>query len=121
MQAVSRSPLVIADCAHNPEAAVAFSGEAKEIKAVGKKVLLFSAMKDKDYQSVLRALAKNFDALVLCEVSLKRSANLVELFAASRKLYPEILLVKEPARAMANAKNAAFSSCESAENEELML
>ena len=107
-QKISSAPPTFADCAHNPEAAAALSGELAALKAAnGKRVLLFSAMKDKDYASVLRALAKNFDALVLCEVSLGRSANLVELFAASRKLYPEILLVKEPARAMAVAGKMA--------------
>lgn len=107
-QRISSSPSTFADCAHNPEAALALSGELSALKAAGgKRVLLFSAMKDKDYPAVLRTLARHFDALVLCEVSLPRSANLVELFAASVKLYPEILLAREPKLALAKAKKEA--------------
>lgn len=115
-QKISSSPLTFADCAHNPEAAAALSGELARIGggagraragAIRKRVLLFSAMKDKDYQSVLRALAPQFDALVLCEVPLARCAGLVELFAASRRIYPEILLVKEPKRALDAARKIA--------------
>ncbi|MFA6489826.1 MAG: folylpolyglutamate synthase/dihydrofolate synthase family protein [Candidatus Micrarchaeia archaeon] len=107
-QKISSTPPTFADCAHNPEAAAALSGDIAGLKrAKGKRVLLFSAMKDKDYKAVLRALAKNFDAIVICEVSLERGANLVELYSASMKLYPEILLVKEPKRALAAAKKMA--------------
>ncbi len=115
-QKISASPLVIADCAHNPEAASALAGELAMIGggagraragAIRKRVLLFSAMKDKDYPAVLRILAPHFDALVLCEVPIARCEGLIGLFAASRKIYPEILLVKEPKRALAAAEKMA--------------
>lgn len=106
-QKIGAAPLAFADCAHNPEAAGALAGELSGIRVGGRRVLVFSAMKDKDYAAVLRTLAKCFDAAVLCEVPVARSAGLIELFSVSRKLYPEILLVKEPQRAIAVAKSIA--------------
>jgi dihydrofolate synthase/folylpolyglutamate synthase len=73
----------------------------------GKKVLLFSAMRDKDYGEVLRVLAPHFEKVVLCEVSLARSAGLSELFSAARRLGRDIVLVKNPEEALLRAKELA--------------
>lgn len=109
MQVVQRSQLVIADCAHNPEAAVALAGEVKEIRAArGKKVLLFSAMKDKDYAQVLEILAPCFDGIVLTQVSLKRSAGIDGLQHAARKAGAVCSSsVKNPKSALLHAKQRA--------------
>jgi len=75
---------VLLDCAHNPEAAAALAKEVERIELRGKKVLLFSAMKDKDYASVLRTLAPLFDEVVITEVKLERGEKLAELGKAAK-------------------------------------
>ena len=84
LQKVADCPLTIADCCHNPEAAFALASETERLP-LGRKVLLFSAMKDKDYCQVLRVLRAHFDAVVLCQVSLGRAALLSELARAASK------------------------------------
>lgn len=127
LQKVADSPLTIADCCHNPEAAFALASEAERLPA-GRKVLLFSAMRDKDYRQVLRVLRAHFDAVVLCQVSLKRAATLPMLKEAARKDGMGVLAarnlksaeaklgktegtaaftVKRPARALAFARSLA--------------
>ena len=107
MQRLSSSPLVIADCAHNPEAAVAFSGEAKEIAVAGKKVLLFSAMKDKDYPAVLKILAPCFDEAVLTVVPLSRGAKIAELEKAAARAGIKAFSVRNSSSALDAAKKKA--------------
>jgi len=107
MQTVSHSPLVIADCCHNPEAAVAFSGEAKEIQVAGKNVLLFSAMKDKDYGQVLRILAPCFDEIVLTVVPLDRGAKLSDLKKAAARAGIKAFAARNSSSALDAAKKKA--------------
>ena len=99
LQQISRKPTVIADCCHNPEAAFAISNEAEHFQAE-RKVLLFSAMKDKDYRKVLKILKSHFDAVVLCEVALSRAASLAQLKATARKEGIEILGASTPEAAL---------------------
>lgn len=107
-QRLSSNPLIIADCAHNPEAAVAFAAEVKEMNALGKKVLLFSAMRDKDYAEVLRILAPCFDGIVIAQVPLERGAKLWELQHAARKAgAANATAVKNPKKALQAAKKSA--------------
>ena len=106
LQEISRRPLLLADCAHNPEAAAALAAELAAIRPK-RPVLLFSAMKDKDYGTVLRILAPHFGKAVLTEVSLPRSASLRELFSKANGLGWETALVKSPKMALAAAKRLA--------------
>ncbi|MFA6327832.1 MAG: Mur ligase family protein [Candidatus Micrarchaeia archaeon] len=76
---------VLLDCAHNPEAAAALANEVARVKVRGKKVLLFSAMKDKDYASVLGMLAPEFDEVIITEVKLARGERAERLAFAARK------------------------------------
>jgi dihydrofolate synthase/folylpolyglutamate synthase len=106
LQKIGSSPTVIADCAHNPQAAVALADEVEGMKAK-KKVLLFSAMKDKDFGSMLTALGGKFDHLVITEVSLGRAAKLSELQKAAHALGAKAVAVKKPSQAYELAKEMA--------------
>lgn len=108
---------VLLDCAHNPEAASALAAEVKRMRAGGK-VLLFSAMKDKDYAEVLRRLATEFDEVVITEVKLARGEKAGKLAAAARKAGAEsgaggkapgwqVAVVQDAKRALAFAKRRA--------------
>jgi len=99
---------VLLDCAHNPEAARALAAEVQAIKARGRKVLLFSAMKDKDYAGVLAELAPQFSEVVITEVALARGAKAGKLAAAARKASGwEVAGVKDAKAALAAAKKKA--------------
>ncbi|MCX6769979.1 MAG: hypothetical protein NT051_04860 [Candidatus Micrarchaeota archaeon] len=103
---ISSSPLVIADCAHNPEAACALANEVAKISVQGKRVLLFSAMKDKEYAKNLLMLAPEFESLVITEVALERGASLKALASAARRVGGAIR-IKSAKRALSLAKKRA--------------
>jgi len=107
LQKMGRTPVVIADCAHNPEAAAALAFEVKAMRAE-KKVLLFSAMKDKDYQTVLRTLAPLFDEIVITEVKLERGETIANLGKATKDAGARhFQLARVAAKALARAKRIA--------------
>ena len=105
LQTLSHSPKVIADCCHNPGAAFAIAHELRRIK--GRKVLLFSAMSDKDYKQVLDILRPFFSQLVLTEVPLARAASIQELADAARRCRFMPIEVKYPGKALIQAKRIA--------------
>ncbi len=105
LQAISKHPLVIADCCHNPGAAFAIAAELRGL--FGKKILLFSAMRDKDYGQVLDILRPFFSQLVLTEVSLERAASVGEMEKAAKRAGFMPIGVKNPAKALAQAKRLA--------------
>jgi dihydrofolate synthase/folylpolyglutamate synthase len=94
---------LILDCAHNPEAASALASEIGKMKASGKKVLLFSAMKDKEYGKVLSILKPCFDAVVLTEVGIPRGEAADRLGAGRVGVAVE----KNPKKALLLAKRIA--------------
>ena len=104
LQKISSYPEVIADCAHNPEAAAAMSAELPQLLFRKKSTLLFSAMSDKNYEKTLAILAKHFDRVVLTEVTLSRSASLFELKSAAKKSGVAPICIKRPKAAFFKAK-----------------
>jgi len=98
---------LLLDCAHNPEAASALAAEVQAIKARGRKVLLFSAMKDKDYAGVLAELAPQFSEIVITEVALARGERAGKLAAAARKAGAKATVVMDAKKALAFAKRRA--------------
>lgn len=97
---------IVLDCAHNPEAAEALAREIAKVKAK-KKVLLFSAMKDKDYEAVLALLAPQFDEIVVTEVAVARGEGLAMLAASARKAGKGVVAVKDPKKALKIASEIA--------------
>jgi dihydrofolate synthase/folylpolyglutamate synthase len=105
LQQLSSSPKIIADCCHNPGAAFALASELRHME--GGKVLLFSAMGDKDYRQVLDILKPFFEKIVLTQVSLARAAPLSALQSAAASLHADTITVKNPSAALARAKKLA--------------
>ena len=95
---------VLLDCAHNPEAAVALAKEVAATNVRGRKVLLFSAMKDKDYAAVLATLAPLFGAVVIAEVKLSRGEKAERL---AMEAGPKAETVPDAVKALARAKRLA--------------
>ncbi len=105
LQKISSGPAVLADCCHNPGAAFALAAELRHMQ--GGSVLLFGAMKDKDYRQVLDILRPFFRKIVLTEVSLSRAARLGELQSAAASVHADAVAVKNPRAALASAKKMA--------------
>ena len=74
-----------------------------------KRVLLFSAMADKDYAAVLSLLLPHFDSAVLCRPPLARAAKLSDLKKAAGKLMPpaRIRAISSPSRALLLSRRLA--------------
>ena len=98
---------LLLDCAHNPEAAAALAKEVERMEVRGKKVLLFSAMKDKDYAEVLRRLSPEFGEVVITEVKLERGEMAEMLAAEARKAGASVAVQKDAKKALAFAKKRA--------------
>ncbi len=98
---------MLLDCCHNPEAASALAAEVVRIRVRGKKVLLFSAMKDKDYAEMLRRLAPKFGEIVVTEVKLARGERARKIAKAARKAGASAVVVKDAKKALAFARKKA--------------
>ena len=100
---------LLLDCCHNPEAATALAAEIGGMKARGKKVLLFSAMEDKDYAEVLLRLAPQFEEAVVAEVKLARGGKAGKIAAAAKKAGAgwRVGVVPDAKKALAFAKRRA--------------
>ena len=102
---------LLLDCAHNPEAAAALAKEVAAMNVRGRKVLLFSAMKDKDYAAALAALAPQFDEIVITEVNLGRGETAAGLAKAAKEAGAKrILIENDAASALMRAKKIAGKS-----------
>ncbi|MCX8174810.1 MAG: bifunctional folylpolyglutamate synthase/dihydrofolate synthase [Candidatus Micrarchaeota archaeon] len=106
METIGKNPLVIADCCHNPEAAYALGLEVWRLHTK-KRVLLFSAMADKDYEQVLSILRPHFDEVVLTQLPLRRGAGMKELMKAAHKTGIKAACLKSPKAALSLAKKKA--------------
>jgi dihydrofolate synthase/folylpolyglutamate synthase len=78
VEVVGRRPWVVVDAAHNPVAARAL---AEALRALPRRrlVLVFGASADKDFRSMLRALAPGADAAVVTRARSPRAADPEEL------------------------------------------
>jgi dihydrofolate synthase / folylpolyglutamate synthase len=99
LEIVSRSPLTVFDGAHNPSGAVALAASLKTIWPNKKWIILFAAMKDKDYANVLRALAPLADEIIATTVEgNERGASTAEIKKAAMSYgYGKKVLVEENA------------------------
>lgn len=81
LQVVSREPLVLLDGAHNAAGIEALIAEIRT-RAAGRRVrVLFGVMRDKGWQSMLRALGEVADEIVVTRPRQPRSENPVALAA----------------------------------------
>ncbi len=75
LEVMSQRPTVILDGAHNPEGVQVLVEELNGIGQGRKIKLLFATMADKEWEIMLRALAKVVDEIVLTKVGMERSAD----------------------------------------------
>lgn len=79
-------PKVLLDAAHNQDGADALARHLAGQPAVaGRRVLVFGALADKEYRSMLRALARHCDDVIVCEPNVSRAAPLGALLRTTRR------------------------------------
>jgi dihydrofolate synthase/folylpolyglutamate synthase len=84
---VSRSPLVILDGGHNPQAVCTLVNELNNIKVDGEKFVIFAAFDDKDVASMLVHLARHTDHFIFTSSGNRRSFEPREL----ERIYKSLL------------------------------
>ncbi len=109
-QKMSSKPSVTIDCAHNPPAAKAIQSDLARdfaFRSRSPRILLFSAMKDKDYEQVLALLARHFDFIVLCRPPFARTAKIKDLRKAASLTSKNTFVIQNPDSALAKSKSLA--------------
>lgn len=91
---------VLLDAAHNAAGAEALATHLRTFEA--QRPLVFAAMRDKDVESMLRALAPAVSSIVMTRASNPRAADPAELAAVARRISPafHIDVVEAPAAAL---------------------
>lgn len=113
-QKISSRPAVLLDCAHNPPAITAISGDLERdfhFSPSSPRILLFASMRDKDYPAMLRLLLPHFDAVVLCRPPFARAEKIGKLEKAAKKRAPPsrpfLHAIKNPKAALAFSRRLA--------------
>ncbi|HTP12210.1 MAG TPA: folylpolyglutamate synthase/dihydrofolate synthase family protein, partial [Bacteroidota bacterium] len=103
---VHRKPLVLADVAHNPDAA---KNLASALGALGVRnvLLVLGVVKDKDYRSIIHALRPVTRAVIITAARTPRSRPVADLWTACRK---EGMNVVGTSRRVSNAMRFALLS-----------
>jgi len=77
---IRMQPFILLDSAHNPEGLKVFLDEFLQEKNKYSEVfILFSALKDKDIDSMIKLLKNNFDKYFITEINYERAEKLEEL------------------------------------------
>jgi dihydrofolate synthase/folylpolyglutamate synthase len=107
LQVVKDRPRIILDGAHNPagtEALAAFLAENRP--ALGRLILVFGVLQDKDWAAMLRLLAPLADAIVLTHPPTERGAD-PALLAPAAQRYASVTVAADIESALAQAREAA--------------
>lgn len=103
IQKIMESPQTYIDGAHNIDGIKKLSHFVRSLK--GKKVLVFSALKDKPIKKMVKILEKDFDEIIFTRIEMKRGAKKEDF----EKIFGEkkFLFVQEPVKALLKARKKA--------------
>jgi dihydrofolate synthase/folylpolyglutamate synthase len=73
LEELAKAPRIIVDCAHNPEAAACLRDALATMSLPRPRILVFGAMRDKDWSAMLAELVPNLDHVVLVPVNVART------------------------------------------------
>ncbi|PKY66711.1 tetrahydrofolate synthase [Schaalia turicensis] len=79
LQVVRTSPTILVDAAHNPAGARVLADALDDFFAFAHVVGVYSAMGDKDIESVLAEMEPHLDSIVITEMPGERAANIEQL------------------------------------------
>lgn len=114
LQILERRPTVVADVAHNPDAAAALAAAVDEVFDFDRLIVVLGIMADKDARGFLGALADITDSLVAMRPSTPRAAAPEDVAAAAGEL-------GIPARVVPSAGAALRSALDEAREGDLVL
>ncbi|MEW6070566.1 MAG: folylpolyglutamate synthase/dihydrofolate synthase family protein, partial [Candidatus Thermoplasmatota archaeon] len=104
LEIIKRKPLILLDCAHNPEAAKMLTKELKKFKV--KKILAIGVSSDKDVPHVVKELLPQFELVIATQSRVKERALPVEKLAEEILRYKNrVIVVKD----VEDAINCALS------------
>lgn len=87
----SKRPKLILDSAHNPDGVKNFINEfIKESKKYKKKIILFTALKDKNIQQMLEYIKLVFDDIHITEIDVERASSIQEISVKAEELGLEV-------------------------------
>jgi dihydrofolate synthase / folylpolyglutamate synthase len=96
LQMVRRSPVVLADGAHNPHGARALAASLSALDRPSPRVLLLAVMRDKAFREMLAALLPLADAVVCTQAGQPRSLKAGELASAVREVGRQQVVTETP-------------------------
>jgi dihydrofolate synthase/folylpolyglutamate synthase len=105
LQVVCTAPLVVADGAHNPEGIKSLVGSL-DIYPREKLVCVFTALKDKDWRSMLAMLAPRCDEMIINQLGGERGASAQEIAVEAEK-HTKAAVMKDIAASVRLAKRKA--------------
>jgi dihydrofolate synthase / folylpolyglutamate synthase len=106
LELVQKRPLLLMDCAHNPNAARALSDSLGMFKR-DRLIMVVGLMADKDKDSFFRHTCRNADILIVNQPAVRRAEKLWATFEGGRRHCQRIIGVKNPAFALRVAKKLA--------------
>lgn len=87
----NKKPKLILDSAHNPDGVKNFVNEfIKESKKYKKKILLFTALKDKNINQMLEYVKPVFDHIHITEIDVERASSIEEISVKAEELGLEV-------------------------------
>jgi dihydrofolate synthase/folylpolyglutamate synthase len=107
LEAVGRKPLVLHDAAHNPAAARELAAAVRGMRLKQPLVLVFGAMRDKDYDGVLAALAPLARAVVVNRPKVARAEEAGKIAEAALKYNKNVSIVEDVRKSVAAGKKLA--------------
>jgi dihydrofolate synthase/folylpolyglutamate synthase len=105
LQIIGREPLIVADGAHNPDGIRTLAGSL-DLFPRERLVCVFSALKDKDWRSMLAMLAPLCDSMVINQMDNPRAESAGEIAAEAMK-HTEAEAVPDIAKSVQMAKRKA--------------
>lgn len=104
-QKLGERPLILADVAHNPQAARGLAENLRHLPCAGKTLAVFAMLSDKDIHGVVAALGNHFSAWYLAGIDQPRGCPAGELETHVRSVLPQAVLHRHAtvAEALAHA------------------
>ncbi len=94
LEILQHSPLVIADVAHNPQAARALADSLENLLAGRKRVVIIGLVDDKDRDGILKPIGCNTRAIVVTRPQGPRGNDWQEVGERWQQIFPEIKLLQ---------------------------
>jgi dihydrofolate synthase/folylpolyglutamate synthase len=114
IEILSKQPLIVADVAHNADAAMNFYNFIKKSKRSGKLYAIFSILENKDIMQVLLPFIGIVDEWFVSEIKDSR-AQKIEVILSSLKKHKKNLVIRK-FNTLKNAYDEAFKKCDLNDN-----